>query len=190
MRNFFTTNQWTNRQDNSRVLLKVCFVLEFYFNRIKVATMIWELAIWCIQIFLVNQEQNLIVLNFPEDWDENNDEEDKGPKTKMTRRKMMWYVVDHWSVCWCDLSGWNVGLGKRRQFVPISSTSHHHTLAPSEHLDVLGEDLQHRSVEHVVLCGALRQGCISCGILVSGIGARGVSSEHMENMEMFSCSPT
>ena len=34
------------------------------------------------------------------------------------------------------------------------------------------------------------QGCISCGILVSGIGARGVSSEHMENMEMFSCSPT
>ena len=36
----------------------------------------------------------------------------------------------------------------------------------------------------------LKQGCISCGILVSGIGARGVSSEHMENMEMFSCSPT
>ena len=34
------------------------------------------------------------------------------------------------------------------------------------------------------------QGCISCGILVSGIGARGVSPEHMENMEMFSCSPT
>ena len=34
------------------------------------------------------------------------------------------------------------------------------------------------------------QGCISCGILVSGIGARGVSSQHMENMEMFSCSPT
>ena len=37
---------------------------------------------------------------------------------------------------------------------------------------------------------SLDQGCISCGILVSGIGARGVSSEHMENMEMFSCSPT
>ena len=36
----------------------------------------------------------------------------------------------------------------------------------------------------------LHQGCISCGILVSGIGARGVSSEHMENMEMFSLSPT
>ena len=34
------------------------------------------------------------------------------------------------------------------------------------------------------------QGCISCGILVSGIRERGVSSEHMENMEMFSCSPT
>ena len=34
------------------------------------------------------------------------------------------------------------------------------------------------------------QGCISCGILVSGIGARGVSSQHMENMEMFSLSPT
>ena len=34
------------------------------------------------------------------------------------------------------------------------------------------------------------QGCISCGILVSGIRARGVSSEHMENMEMFSCSPS
>ena len=34
------------------------------------------------------------------------------------------------------------------------------------------------------------QGCISCGILVSGIRARGVSSEHMENMEMFPCSPT
>ena len=38
--------------------------------------------------------------------------------------------------------------------------------------------------------GYERQGCISCGILVSGIGARGVSSEHMENMEMFSLSPT
>ena len=34
------------------------------------------------------------------------------------------------------------------------------------------------------------QGCINCGILVSGIRARGVTSEHMENMEMFSCSPT
>ena len=34
------------------------------------------------------------------------------------------------------------------------------------------------------------QGCISCGILGSRIGAHGVSSEHMENMEMFSLSPT
>ena len=34
------------------------------------------------------------------------------------------------------------------------------------------------------------QGCINCGMLVSGIRARVVSSEHMENMEMFSCSPT
>ena len=39
-------------------------------------------------------------------------------------------------------------------------------------------------------CQPAQQGCISCGILVSGIRARGVSSEHMENMEMFSCSPT
>ena len=31
-----------------------------------------------------------------------------------------------------------------------------------------------------------KQGCISCGILLSGTGARGVSSEHMENVEMFS----
>lgn len=37
---------------------------------------------------------------------------------------------------------------------------------------------------------AIGQGCISFGILVSGIRARGVSSEHMESMEMFSCSPT
>ena len=30
------------------------------------------------------------------------------------------------------------------------------------------------------------QGCIICSILPSGMGARGVSSEHVENMEMFS----
>ena len=35
-----------------------------------------------------------------------------------------------------------------------------------------------------------RQGCINCGSLVSGIPARGVSSEHMENMKMFPFSPT
>ena len=34
------------------------------------------------------------------------------------------------------------------------------------------------------------QGCIICSILPSGMGARGVSSEHLENREMFSCSPT
>ena len=34
------------------------------------------------------------------------------------------------------------------------------------------------------------QGCIICAILPSGMGARGVSSEHVENMEMFSCTPT
>ena len=44
------------------------------------------------------------------------------------------------------------------------------------------------NLAHVSL--AKSQGCISCGILVSGIWARGASSEHMENMEMFSCSPT
>ena len=34
------------------------------------------------------------------------------------------------------------------------------------------------------------QGCIIRSILPSGMGARGVSSEHVDNMEMFSCSPT
>ena len=33
------------------------------------------------------------------------------------------------------------------------------------------------------------QGCINRSILPSGMGARGVSSEHLENMEMFSGSP-
>ena len=33
---------------------------------------------------------------------------------------------------------------------------------------------------------SFNQGCISCGVLLSGTGARGVSSEHMENVEMFS----
>ena len=34
-----------------------------------------------------------------------------------------------------------------------------------------------------------KQGCINRSILPSGMGARGVSSEHVENMEMFSGSP-
>ena len=34
------------------------------------------------------------------------------------------------------------------------------------------------------------QGCIIRSILPSRLGARKVSSEHVENMEMFSCSPT
>ena len=34
-----------------------------------------------------------------------------------------------------------------------------------------------------------QQGCINRSILPSGMGARGVSSEHMENMEMFFGSP-
>ena len=33
------------------------------------------------------------------------------------------------------------------------------------------------------------QGCINHSILPSGMGARGVGSEHVENMEMFSGSP-
>ena len=47
-----------------------------------------------------------------------------------------------------------------------------------------------RHIVYSVCSWGVMQGCISCGILVSGIRARGVSSEHMENMEMFSCSPT
>ena len=35
-----------------------------------------------------------------------------------------------------------------------------------------------------------RHGCIICSILPSGMGARGVSSEHVENMELFFSSPT
>ena len=43
---------------------------------------------------------------------------------------------------------------------------------------------------HILLWCGYMQGCINCAILLSGIRASGVSSEHMENMEMFSCSPT
>ena len=54
--------------------------------------------------------------------------------------------------------------------------------------DIIAEHLMDTSQGYMI--GGPGQGCISCGILVSGIRARGVSSEHMENMEMFSCSPT
>ena len=54
---------------------------------------------------------------------------------------------------------------------------------------VLGVD--HQTIQKLeATCSSWIQGCINCGILVSGIRSRGVSSEHMENMEMFSCSPT
>ena len=49
----------------------------------------------------------------------------------------------------------------------------------------LGGDV-HGDVHGHVRNRASGQGCISCGILLSGTGARGVSSEHMENVEMFS----
>ena len=48
-------------------------------------------------------------------------------------------------------------------------------------------------IQNLCWCGWVErysQGCISCGILLSGTWARGVNSEHMEEMEMFSCSPT
>ena len=48
----------------------------------------------------------------------------------------------------------------------------------------------HASIKQATIFRVYKQGCISCGILVSGIRARGVSLEHMENMEMFSCFPT
>ena len=54
--------------------------------------------------------------------------------------------------------------------------------------DIIAEHLMDTSQGYMI--GGPGQGCISCGILVSGIRARGVSSEHIENMEMISCSPT
>ena len=50
--------------------------------------------------------------------------------------------------------------------------------------DIIAEHLMDTSQGYMI--GGPGQGCISCGILVSGIRARGVSSEHIENMEMFS----
>ena len=64
----------------------------------------------------------------------------------------------------------------------------HSSVPPPVHPSRNNFSWVHRWAE--TLPSGLRQGCINCGILVSGIRARGVSSEHMENMEMFSCSPT
>ena len=50
--------------------------------------------------------------------------------------------------------------------------------------------LRIREVPHPDPYHPFKQGCINRSILPSGMGARGVSSEHVENMEMFSCSPT
>ena len=49
-------------------------------------------------------------------------------------------------------------------------------------------DIKKGFITQIVYLG--HQGCIICSILPPGMGASGVSSEHMENMEMFSCSPT
>ena len=49
-------------------------------------------------------------------------------------------------------------------------------------------DIKKGFITQIVYLG--HQGCIICSILPSGMGARGVSSEHVEDMEMFSCSPT
>ena len=43
--------------------------------------------------------------------------------------------------------------------------------------DMIAEHLMDTSQGYMI--GGPGQGCISCGILVSGIRARGVSSEHM-----------
>ena len=49
-------------------------------------------------------------------------------------------------------------------------------------------DIKKGFITQIVYLG--HQGCMICSILPSGMGARGVSSEHVEDMEMFSCSPT
>ena len=66
-------------------------------------------------------------------------------------------------------------------------TYHHGNLSSSPHPHMM---FIHREYIFLLHFSSLpqTQGCISCGILVSGIRAREVSSEHMENMELFSCS--
>ena len=55
---------------------------------------------------------------------------------------------------------------------------------------IFDPNIHHAAVQNRLLCLDEDQGCINRSILPSGMGARGVSSEHVENMEMFSCSPT
>ena len=70
----------------------------------------------------------------------------------------------------------------------IQSTPNSHMAATDLHAQPYGNC--HQKIYFKYVFTAIAQGCISCGVLLSGTGARGVSSEHMENMEMFSCSPT
>ena len=77
----------------------------------------------------------------------------------------------------------------------LSSVEINYTMAPVRKalMDETQSQLREKKLLQCDICGdsvTSMQGCISCGILVSRIRARGVSSEHMENMEMFSCSPT
>ena len=59
------------------------------------------------------------------------------------------------------------------------------------HKDVLATKLLgHLHLNSCFVWHLFFQGCINCAILPSGMGALGVSSEHVENMEMFSWSPT
>ena len=49
----------------------------------------------------------------------------------------------------------------------------------------------HSALQYIVYeLFSVAQDCIDRSIIPSGKGARGISSGHMENMEMFSCSPT
>ena len=51
---------------------------------------------------------------------------------------------------------------------------------------ILGQNVtKYKPASSVKILHRQHQGCIICSILPSGIGARGVSSEHVENVEMF-----
>ena len=77
-------------------------------------------------------------------------------------------------------------IGLEKLFKAFANDVH---LDPEKNQPRRGEvgDQIHSVVPVVKVKDSSRQGCISCGILVSRIRARGVSLEHME---MFSCSPT